>query len=226
MNIRQKILTGGVVFALILASALSYNAYQRFTAIILRNHEDDALQTAQTALTFLDANNLSVYEQDNSARQKLLSEWQRIADTQDAVFIYVIEPFNAYRNIRFSVSIVNTNSEYDARPIGYVMPTSKDEYKKAYRSLYAGSTDYAIIISDNGISLTGDHITAMVPIKDSDDLVEGILCVQWQMKELYTEKIFFLKRTVVSMLIYLTLMLLIGRYCLKTQLLNPLDKLT
>ena len=223
---RTKILTGGILFVLILASVLFYDAYQRFTAIIMRNHEEDALRTAKTALTFIDADNLSVYEQDASARQKLLREWQRIADTQNVVFIYVIEPFNGYKDIRFSVNVVNTNSKYDARPIGYVMTTSSDEYKTAYQNLYAGNIDYANIIRDNGISLTGDHVTAMVPIKDSEDLVEGILCVQWQMDNLDTEKILFLKHKTWTMLIYLTLMLLIGRQYLNSKLLNPLSELT
>ena len=211
---------------LILASILSCDSYQRFTAIIMRNHEDEALRTAQTALTFLDADNLSVYEQDSSARQKLLREWQRIADTQDAMFIYVIEPFNGYRDIRFIVNVKNTDSEYDVFPVGYVMPTDSDEYKQAYRDLYAGNTDHATVIRDNDISATGDHVTAMVPITDSDDLVEGILCVQWQMDELDAERILFLKRTLAAMLVYLVLMLLIAGQYLNAKLLNPLGALT
>ena len=228
MNIRQKILTGGMLFAIILAFIISYNSYQRFTTIITRIHEDDALQTAQTALTFLDADNVFVYEQDNLARQKLLNEWQQIADTQKAVFIYVIEPFNDYRDIRFSVNVKNANSnpDYVVRPIGYVMSTSSDEYKKAYRSLYDGTKDYAIVVRDNGISLVGDHITVMVPIKNSADLVEAILCVQWQLDELDSEKILFLKHTLAAMLIYLTLMLLVGGKYLSAKLLNPLSALT
>lgn len=226
MSISKKILVGGIIFVLVLASILSYNAYQRFTAIIMRNHEADALRTAKTALTFLDADNLSIYSQDAVARQNLLREWQKIADTQDVMFIYVIEPFNSYKDIRFCVNVVNTDSEYEVRPIGYVAPTSSNEYKTAYRSIYAGSIDHAIIMRDNGISLFGDHITAIVPIKDSEDLVKGLLCVQWQLDALVAEQLLFLKEETCTMLIYLVVMLLIGRYFLKTQLLNPLDKLT
>lgn len=226
MNIRQKILTGGILFVLILAATLSYDAYQRFTTIITHNHEEYALRTARTALTFLDADNLSVYEQDTAARQELLLEWQKIADTQAATFIYVIEPFNGYRNIRFGVNVANVDFDYDVRPIGYVMPTSSNEYQKAYRDLYAGKTDHAFVIRDNGISAVGDHITAMVPITDSEDLVEGILCVQWQMTDLDTEKILFLKRTLATMLIYTIIMLLVGRLYLNANLLNPLSALT
>ena len=223
---RKKILSGGISFALALAFVLSYTGYQRFTAIITQDYENGALRTAQTALTILDADNFSAYSQDNSARQEILDRWQKLADTQDAMFIYVIEPFNNYNQIRFELNVKKTDSAYDLFPIGFVMPTSSDEYKKAYRDLYEGIKEYAFVIRDNGISITGDHVTAMVPIKTSDNAVKGILCVQWQMERLDAEKILFLKRTVSVTLICLILMFFFGKKYLNITLLNPLNALT
>ncbi|MBR0261558.1 MAG: SpoIIE family protein phosphatase [Selenomonadaceae bacterium] len=225
---RRKILTGGMLFTLILAIILSYNSYQRFTAIIMQAHEEDALRTAKIALTFLDADNFFICNQNTLARQKILYEWQKIVDTQDATFIYVIEPYNDYNNIRFGVNVKSTasNPDYVVRPIGYAMATSNDEYKKAYKNLYDGSKEYAFVMRDNGISLVGDHITAMVPIKNSKGVVEGILCVQWQLDELDEEKILFLKHRTRTLLIYLAVILLIGGKYLNAKLLNPLTALT
>ena len=79
---------------------------------------------------------------------------------------------------------------------------------------------------DNGMTLTGDHLTAMIPIKNSGGIVEGILCVQWQMADLNNEKILFLEYTITATLIYLLLMLFIGRHYLNSKLLNPLSALT
>ena len=142
------------------------------------------------------------------------------------MFIYVIEPFNEYNHIRFSINVKNTNSVYDIVPVGFVMPTSSDEYKKAYRELYEGVKDYAFVVRDNGISLTGDHVTAMIPIKNSTGMVEGILCVQSQMDRLDAEKIFFLKHTIATTIIFLLIMLFVGRVYLNSKLLNPLSELT
>ena len=125
------------------------------------------------------------------------------------------------------MDVVNNDySEYEVRPIGYVTLTSSDEYKTAYRNIYAGNIDHAIIMRDNGISLFGDHITAIVPIKNSGGVIKGILCVQWQLDELDEEKILFLKQTISTTLIYLMLMLFIGRQYLKSKLLDPLSALT
>ena len=214
------------MFVLVLALILSYNSYQRFITIIMQNHESDALRTAQTALTFLDVDNPSSYKQSTSERKEIINEWQRIADTQDAMFIYVIEPYNDYNNIRFDVNVKKTGSDYNIVPIGQLRATSNDEYKKAYRSLYEGSKEYAIVIRDNGISATGDHVTAIIPIKNSAKTVESLLCVQWQMADLDVEKILFLKYTSATMLIYLAVMLFIGGKYLNSKLLNPLSKLT
>lgn len=226
MNIRQKILAGGILFALLLAFILSYNTYQRFSAISTQDYSSDALRTAQTALTFLDADNFSVYRQDNLEHQKIIEEWQKIVDTQDAMFIYLIEPFNEYNQIRFVVNVKNKQSDYDIFPIGYVMPTSNEDYKKAYRNLYEGVADYAFVVRDNGISITGDHVTVLLPIKNSQKVVESILCVQVQMDELDAEKIFFLKRTLAATLIWLFLMFFVGKIYLNATLLNPLNELT
>ena len=40
-------------------------------------------------------------------------------------------------------------------PLGYVKPTSSDEYKKAYRDLYEGQKEFAVVVRENGISMTG-----------------------------------------------------------------------
>ena len=78
---RRKILAGGILFALILAFILSYNSCQRFTAIITQDYGNDALRTAQTALTVLDADNFPVYRQETLDRPQILTDWQNLADT-------------------------------------------------------------------------------------------------------------------------------------------------
>ena len=226
MSISKKILAGGIIFSLILALLLSINSYRRFTTIIVENHSRDALRTAHTALQFVDAENFSDYVQDESNFQDTLLIWQRLVDTQAEMFIYVIEPIDNYNNIRFDINVKNTNANYATVPRGNVRPTSSDEYKEAYRDIYERGKDYSVVVRDNGISNTGDHLTIIIPIRDGNNAVKGLLCVQRQMEELDQEKILFLQRTIAVTLIVMLLMLLIGRYCLKTQLLNPLDKLT
>lgn len=226
MSLSKKILTGGILFALIMALMLSASSYRRFNLVIMRSYESDALRTAQTALHVLDVDNFSDYSQNSAARQEILRKWQILVDTQNAMFIYAIKIDNNYDAIRFILNAKNLASDSPLFEYGYVMPTSSLEYKKAYSDLYEGGKDYAVVVRDNGISETGDHITAMVPIKNSRGGVEGILCVQWQMSELDAEKIFFLKRTIAAMLIVLAMTFPFGLWYLKRQLLNPLSSLT
>ena len=226
MNIRQKILTGGIIFALTLTFVLSYDTYKRFSTIIMRDYEATALETAQTALTFLDVDNFSSYNQDKIKLQKLLDEWQKITDTQGAMFIYVIEPFNNYENIRFNMKVTHADSLYDVVLMGEERQTSSNEYKAVYRSLYNGEKNYDFVIRENGVSNVGDHITALVPIKNSAGAVESILCVQLQMDRLDAEKIFFLKHTSQTVFVYLVMLIFIGRQYINLKLLKPLSELT
>ena len=114
----RKILTGGILFALLLAFLLSAAIYHRFTATVTRYYEIDALRTAQTALTFLDVENFSEYSQDESKRYKVENAWQRLANTQGATFIYAIEPQNNYNHIRFIIDVENENAGYYVKYLG------------------------------------------------------------------------------------------------------------
>ena len=49
------------------------------------------------ALKFYPAEYFSRYNQDTLTRQKVLKELQKIVDTQEAMFIYVIEPYDFYK---------------------------------------------------------------------------------------------------------------------------------
>ena len=223
---RRKILTGGILFALLMSFLLSAGSYHRFTVAMTHRYEVETLRTARTALTFLKVEKFYNYYQKESERQKLLHRWQNLADTQVAMFIYAIKPEDDYNSIRFLLNVKNSASDYPQFPLGYVMPTSSDEYKQAYRDLCEHGKEYAVVVRENGISLTGDHITVMIPIKNSHGFVEGILCVQRQMTELVAEENVFLKRTVAVTVLVLFLMLFVGGRYLKNRLLNPLSSLT
>lgn len=226
MSIRKKILAGGILFALLLSLMLSAGSYHQFKEVVTRRYEIEALRSAETALTFVDAENFTESVRDSLEHQRIEQMWQRIVDTQDLMFIYTIEPQENYSAIRFLVNVVNVDSDYAKLPAGHIMRTSSDEYKNAYQDIYEQGREYAVVVRDDGISLTNDHITALVPIKNSRGEVKGILCVQRQMDELKAEEIFFLKRTVATMLIVLLLMLFISMWYLKNNLLNPLSALT
>ena len=226
MSISKKILTGGILFGLMMALTLSLSSYYRFNVVIKRNYENTTLQTAQTALTFLDVDNFSDYIQNPSARQEILSKWQKIVDTQNAMFIYAIKPDDNFDTVCFILSAKNSTSDYPLFESGYVMPTTSLEYKKAYIELYERGKEHATIMRHDEEDSTGDHITVMVPIKSSSGFVEGILCVQGQMSELDGEKNFFLKRTVAATLIVLVVAFPFGLRYLNRHLLNPLNSLT
>ena len=141
MSISKKIVFANVLFALLLALALSFSGYQRFDSVIERRYTNTALRAARTALTFIDVENFSEYSRDTLARQKILHDWQEMVDTQELMFAYVIQPEDDYNNIRFVLDVENSTFAYEQIPLGSVKPTSSAEYKESYRDIYEHGKD-------------------------------------------------------------------------------------
>ena len=223
-------LFGVVSVMFTLGMLLIYVGYHEVSDAIAKQYADTAFRTARTALTFIDADRLNEYDDNvnDAATVELAEAWQILADTQEATFIYAIQPNIAkgYYEIRFVISIMNKDSTYDHFNSGYIRPTSNEEYRAAYKNLYESRSQQETIVRDNGVSSTGDHITVMLPIKNSAGDVKGILCVQRQMDDLKTTRQFYLKHMLIATLGLLILMLIIQGNHLKINLLHPLEVLS
>ena len=223
-------LTGVVTVMFTLGIFLIYVGYSEISDAIEKQYADTAFRTARTALTFIDGDRLGSYDDTvNDAETVALADvWQVLADTQDSTFVYAIQPdvSKDYSEIRFVLSIMNRDAGYDHFNSGYVRATSNEEYRQAYIDLYERSKNQATIVRDKGVSSTGDHITVMLPIENSSGEITGILCVQRQMDDLKTTRLFYLKNMAVVTLAILILMLFIQGNHLKLNLLHPLKVLS
>ena len=229
-SIKTKMLTGVVTVMFTLGIFLIYVGYSEISDAIEKQYADTAFRTARTALTFIDGDRLGSYDDTvNDAETVALADvWQVLADTQDSTFVYAIQPdvSKDYSEIRFVLSIMNRDAGYDHFNSGYVRATSNEEYRQAYIDLYERSKNQATIVRDKGVSSTGDHITVMLPIENSSGEITGILCVQRQMDDLKTTRLFYLKNMAVVTLAILILMLFIQGNHLKLNLLHPLKVLS
>ena len=227
-----KVILSVVLVMTTLSVLLIYVGYREISDSIEKQYEDTAFRTAQTALSFIDADRLSDYNDLGGdfyeETMELDAEWRRLVNTQTATFAYAIQPdvSKNYTEIRFVLSTMNENFPYDRFHSGHIRPTSSEEYRQAYEDLYNHKKMRATIIRDNGVSATGDHITVMLPIKNAAGEVKGILCVQRQMEDLRITQNFYLRHMIAATLAVLLLMLLIQGSHLRLNLLDPLKALT
>ena len=227
-----KVILSVVLVLSTLSVLLIYVGYREISDAIEKQYEDTAFRTARTALSFIDADKLSEYNDLGGdfyeETMALDAEWRRLVDTQTATFAYAIQPDASknFNEIRFVLSTMNKDFPYERYHTGRIRPTSNEEYRQTYQDMYEGKIYHATIIRDNGVSETGDHITVMLPIKNAAGEVKGILCVQRQMEDLKITQNFYLRHMLTAALAVLFLMLLLQGNHLRLNLLEPLKKLT
>ena len=227
-----KVILSVVLVLSTLSVLLIYVGYREISDSIEKQYEDTAFRTAQTALSFIDADKLSDYNDLGGdfyeETMALDAEWRRLVNTQTATFAYAIQPdvSKNYTEIRFVLSTMNENFPYDRFHSGHIRKTSNEEYRQAYEDLYNHKKTRATIVREHGVSETGDHITVMLPIQNAAGEVKGILCVQRQMEDLRITQNFYLRHMIAAALAVLVLMLLIQGNHLRINLLDPLKALT
>ena len=212
------------------AAVIGYIGYREFSNLIMNQYANDALLTANTAADIVDGEDLYRYNLsggDTGEYRRAYNELQRLCNSSDSTFIYVIQPDTSdYAHIRFVFSIGNYNAKYDVYDFGYYRETTNDEYREKYRSLYEQRSFSEIVVRNTGYIETDSHITAMIPLRGSDNKVKGILCVQRQLDVLDAARHDYI-RTVLAIVMILALLVIGGQSLyLHRTLLKPLQIIT
>lgn len=220
-----------IVVPLVLISVIACMAgYHSLTEAITQVYKESSFETAATAAALIDADKLDDYLISGGTSEEyreLVDSVETLCNTSGSMFIYVIQPdLRDYDHITFIISTINWASTFSRYHLGYYRQTTNEEYKAKYRMLYEGVSDAEIVVRDRGYIETDAHLTAMVPLKDSSGVTQGILCVQTQMSEI-TEKRNAYTTNIISVLLMLVLVAIIvqSRYMRKV-LLNPIKMIT
>ena len=221
-----------VVTLLIVYSAVSGILGYRVTSQSLYDqYTEDAFQVANAAAFFIDGDSLDEMLEAGEDSELYRETWLRLdqlCNAFDATFVYVIRPeLPDYDKITFLFSTVRWESEYTPYELGYVRTTTNDEYKLKYRNLYEGSSNQELLLL-NGANYkrSSHHITAMVPVKDTDQRTKAIICVQRPMDEIRHIQMSYVSHILRRLLMLAALEITgVGLY-LSEQLIKPVTKIT
>ena len=228
-SIAFRSISGIVALLVIFAGIMGYIGYDGFHDSTLEQYEEGALLTAQTAADIIDGEDLYRYVQSNGQSgdyKEAFNELQTLCNSSGSAFIYVIQPDQTdYGHIKFILSVSNYEMDFVPYEFGYVRKTTNDEYREKYRSLYEQRTFSEFVVRDKGEIETDPHITALIPLRGSDNKVKGILCVQRQLDELKSIRNEFVNRVLFA-LILLSFLVIVGQSAyLHRTLLDPLSKI-
>ena len=221
-----------VVGLLIIYTAISGVIGYRATSESLYNqYTEDAFQVANAAAFAVDGDELDEMIRGGENSELYRETWNRLdqlCNAFDATFVYVIQPdLTDYGHITFLFSTVRWESEYTPYELGYVRTTTNDEYKLKYRNLYEGVSDRELLLlNDVGYKRSEHHITAMVPVKNTDQRTEAIICVQRQMDDIRTSLRGYVSRVIETLLMLAACEITgVGLY-MSEQLIKPVTKIT
>ena len=229
-SIAFRSIFGIVVLLAVFAGFVGYIGYDGFHDSLLEQYEEGALLTASTAADIIDGEDLYRYIESEGRSGDYIEAFnklQALCNSSGSAFIYVIQPDQTdYGHIKFIFSVSNYEMDFMPYEFGYIRETTNDEYREKYRSLYEQRTFSEFVVRDKGEIETDPHITALIPLRGSDNQVKGILCVQRQLDELNEVRLEYVNKVVFT-LIVLALLVIIGQSMyLHRTLLDPLGKIT
>ncbi len=205
--------------------------YRATSDSLYDQYTEDAFQVANAAAFVVDGDELDEMIRDGEDSELYRETWNRLdqlCNAFDATFVYVIQPdLTDYGHITFLFSTVRWESEYTPYELGYVRTTTNDEYKLKYRNLYEGVSDRELLLlNDASYKRSSHHITAMVPVKNTDQRTKAIICVQRQMDDIRNIQMGYVSRVIETLLMLAAFEITgVGLY-MSEQLIKPVTKIT
>lgn len=228
-NISFIIILGIILMLVLFGTMAQLLGYVQFSDEFAQEYTENAFRIANAAESYIIPDYLDEYLEkhgNSSLYRQTYQDLTNLCNKVNARFIYVIQPDETYDNITFVFNAVNDDSGFEPYEIGYVRPTTNDDYKLKYQLLYEGLSDKAYVLRDRGFIETDSHITAMIPLKDNLGKVRGILCVQRQMDALTKARFSYMIKMLVVLLSLIIMATFLYDLFLKRYLIKPLRKIT
>ena len=178
-----------------------------FTTSFRNENSTTTYHMADTAATLVNGDHIDEYLRDEEEEE--YRRTKRILDAycknMNVSLVYVIDvdrsDYGRFVSVFNAVNNDVDDSNYTAWEKGYERKTTNDEYRRAYQVLYDKEALYETVYRLNPGPGLHPHITTIVPIRNSDDDVVSLLCVQRPISELASAIKMFILRIALSVLV-------------------------
>ncbi len=233
-KIRENIIVKTILILVVVLVAftvlVSVIGYQEVTQALLDQYSEGAFRTAGIAARFVDHDKIDEFMRSGGKGAEYEETWNRlssICNETGSTFIYVITPDTSdYQHITFLFSTMNQESSYTQYEFGYVRETTNEEYALKYRQIYEYHSARELVVRDKGYIETDPHITAMIPLINSEGECKAILCVQRQMDKMIEVRNSYVRKVLLAMAITALLIIIGLSLKLTRSLLRPIHVIT
>lgn len=176
---------GGILILLSLFSiVLSALGIISFTRSYKKGYSRNTFHIAETAASLVNGDHLKYYLDGEFPAEYVETKRHLdvFAEKIHVTIIYVIMvdqmDYGSFISVFNSVNNSVGNTNYTEWEMGYERETTNDEYRQKYRLIYESDSSYETVYRIRPTDGSKSHITSIVPVKDSNGVVVGLLCVQ------------------------------------------------
>ena len=229
-NMTFCIITTIVVLLTIYGIVVGFFGFASFSAAFRKEYAATTYHIADTAASLVNGENLNSYLSGNNqeeyrrTKSLLTSYCYRI----NVSLIYVIQvdtsDYGRFVSIFNPVNNDVDNSDYTEWELGYKRNTTNEEYRQKYKAIYDEESDYETVYRINTTDGQHPHITTIVPVKNNDEDVVALLCVQRPFRELQEARLPYIMNIIIATSVLAIIASIIAAHYIKNRFVKPIRK--
>ena len=230
LNIIGALITLIVVFGVI----LFLQGYVSFSGSITDEYIETATRIGETALTFIDGNNLPRYlenEEYKAAWEETDRRLKVLCNGMNALEIIVCcVDSSDYNSLKIVFDAVNdARTDHDYTLVGFEVTDEatefEEKYKTMFRQIYEKREESFVIVEDFDRPWITAHLTAAVPVKDDAGNVAGLVGVMLEMRHLNQYRVSYLKAVAAETAGLMLLTAVIAFFYTRRRYIRPVKKI-
>ena len=162
----------------------------KFSSAFDDEYSNTTYHIADTAASLVNGDHIKEYlagqqEEEYNRTKRILNAY---CTRMSVSLVYVIDvdqsDYGRFVSVFNAVDNSVDDSNYKEWERGYQRETTNENYRSAYKDIYEGESPYETIYRFNPGPGLHQHITMIVPVKNSEGKVAALLCVQRPISEL------------------------------------------
>ncbi len=204
----------------------------KFSSAFDDEYSNTTYHIADTAASLVNGDHIKEYlagqqEEEYNRTKRVLNAY---CTRMSVSLVYVIDvdqsDYGRFVSVFNAVDNSVDDSNYTEWERGYQRETTNENYRSAYKDIYEGETTYEIIYRFNPGPGLHQHITMIVPVKNSEGKVAALLCVQRPISELASAIGSFVTYIVIAALILSVIVVQFVARFLRKWVVGPIRKIS
>ena len=201
-----------------------------FTQAFENEYATTTYHMADTATTLINGSHIADYLEGKRTIEYMQSKSYLEAYCKrigvSLVYVIIVDTSDYGRFVSVFNHVDNTvgNTSYVEWELGHKRDTTNDEYRAKYKAIYEQQSAYETVYRNNPSDGSLPHITTMVPVKDSEGEVTGILCIQRPMSELMGARRPYVIAVALATVLLAAFVAVFYTFFMRRQFVNPISK--